>query len=272
MVVMDESTLELLSRAVDEDLDQEEASFLERRLEREPELSEQLASLHASREAVARLAATMEPPASLDRMLVPLRRSSPPERPLPRWWLAVAAAVVVVGFGVAYQLGREHTTTTPSLQALRDAAKTPVPERPEYFQLRPLPTSSIPEDERPVGARERLLATPDRMPDTGPGEPLVVVGPLPWASPPAGRLTVATGRTVLVAAVPHAAACGPAPLEIELAVVNGVVVTARVVGSLPDDDAAACAAALVGATVDGFADGTHHGQLQLDPAGVVPGR
>jgi len=272
MVVMDEPTLELLSRAVDEDLDHEEASRLERRLEREPELAEQLASLRASREAVGRLADAMEPPADLDRLLVPLRRSSPPESPLPRWWLAVAAAVVAVGLGVAYQLGREHAPPTPSLQALRDAAKTPVPERPEYFQLRPLPTSVIPEDERPVGARERLLATPDRMPDTGPGEPLVVVGPLPWASPPAGRLTVATGRTVLVAAVPHVAACGSTPLEVELAVRHGVIAAARIVGGLSEDDAAACAAALIGAVVDGFADGTYHGQMQVDPTGVAPGR
>lgn len=268
MVMMDEPTLELLSRAVDEDLDHDEASRLERRLEREPELAGQLASLRASRDAVGRLADAMAPPADLDRMLVPLRRSSPPERPLPRWSLAVAAAVVAVGLGVAYHLGRGHAPPTPSLQALRNAAKTPVPERPEYFQLRPLPTSTVPEDERPVGARERLLATPDRMPDTGPGEPLVVVGPLPWASPPAGRLTVATGRTVLVAAVPHVAACGSTPLEVELTVVDGVVASARIVGGLSDDDAAACAAALLGATVDGFADGTYRGQLQVDPADV----
>lgn len=272
MVMMDDSSLELLSRAVDEDLDNEEASRLERRLEQEPELAEQLASLRASRDAVGRLAATLEPPAVLDRMLVPLRRSSPPDRPLPHWWLAVAAAVVAVGLAVAYQLGREHAPPAPSLQTLRDAAKTPVPERPEYFQLRPLPTSVIPEDERPVGARERLLAAPDRMPDTGPGEPLVVVGPLPWASPPAGRLTVATGRTVLVAAVPHVASCGSEPREIELAVRGGVVVSARIVGAPPDDDHAACAAALIGATVDGFADGSYRGRLQVDPAGVAPDR
>lgn len=264
---MDETTLELLSRAVDEDLDQEEASRLERRLEREPALAEGLASLRASRDAVGRLADVMEPPPDLDRMLVPLRRSQPPEGVLPRRWLAVAAAVVGIGLAVAYQLGREHARPAPSLQALRDAAATPVPERPEYFQLRPLPTSSIPESERPLGARERLLATPDRMPDTGPGEPLVVVGPLPWASPPAGRLTVATGRTVLVAAVPHDAACGSSPVEVEFTVRAGLVATAAVVGdSLSDEDAAACATALVGATVDGFADGAYHGQLQLDPS------
>jgi len=59
---------------------------------------------------------------------------------------------------------------------------------------------------------------------------------------------------------------------VELAVRHGVIAAARIVGGLSEDDAAACAAALIGAVVDGFADGTYHGQMQVDPTGVAPGR
>ena len=264
--MMDDDTLELLSRAVDEDLDEETATRLERRLEREPALASELATFRAARAAVARLASTMEPPEDLDRTLVPLRRSSPPERRPSRVWMAAAAAVVAIGLGAAYQLGRQQSQPSPSLQALRDVAKTPVPERPQYYQLRPLPTSTVSESERPVGVGERLLATPDRMPDSGPGDPLVVLGPLPWASPPSGRLTVATDRTVMVAAVPYAAACGSAAVRADVSVEDGVIVGAQVHGGdLGDDDAATCAAALIGATVEGFADGVHRGRLNHDP-------
>lgn len=187
--MIDETTQELLSRALDDDLGPQELERLEARLAREPELSERLVALRRLRAEVARLAASESPPATLDRLVEPLRRSRAPRRQVrPVFgWLAAAASIVVVA---TLSLEVARRSAAPSAVALRAepaAAKAdtpaPSPGSSRYFQLAPLPQPADPEAV-PQGAAERLLREGPRAPAADPPPALEVVGPL--EAPPPG--------------------------------------------------------------------------------------
>jgi hypothetical protein len=175
---MDDSLIELLSRYLDDDLSAAEADSLEERLRTDPELAAELAALEDLRTAVQRLADREEPPDGLDSLVEHLRRAAPVRPGLSPWvrWLG-AAATLMLGLAVILEVNRRHPAPSfdqPTLPNVRERAPQPT----ERFSLAPLPTSSIPEEERPLGASDRLLASPvaevefDELPS------LEVIGPL----------------------------------------------------------------------------------------------
>ena len=174
----DEDTNELLSRYLDGDLDSDEAGQIESRLASEPALRNELETMRQIRSSVAILAAAETVPPELDAVIDPLLRGKPEPVVMRPWarWLATAA-VVVLGVTVIIEVQRRNPR--PNLEPL---AKTSDDSRQaasaERFTLAPLPTSSIPPDEQPVGASDRLLASP--VPDVEVDAPpaLEVVGPL----------------------------------------------------------------------------------------------
>ncbi len=188
--MIDETTRELLSRALDDDLEPEARSAFEARLAAEPELRDRLERLRELRGAVARLAESEQPPHTLDALVEPLRRGRPPRRAVrPAFaWLAAAASVVL-----AATLGLELARTNPSPapappvgeQKVGRAAPAATPGARGVFRLSPLPQPRDPESV-PQGAAERLLREGPAEPRIEPPEPLEVVGPLD-APPPASR-------------------------------------------------------------------------------------
>jgi hypothetical protein len=175
---MDETLRELVSRYSDEDLDDEEAARLEERARTDAELAAEIRTESQLREAVAALAAGMEPPEALDRVMEPLRQSAPVPaqrvRPVYRW-LGVAAAMVL-GVTVAMEMARRNPA--PSLSRPSPQRDRPVAEREEIFELAPLPTAN-PDDNRPLGAVDRLLEEVPPQPLAPEPAPLEVMGPLP---------------------------------------------------------------------------------------------
>ena len=174
---MDDALRELVSRAVDDDLDAAEAARLAARAADDPELAAELARARELREAVARLAGSMAPPPALDAVVEPLRRSPPTDPPRVRpavRWLGLAAAIVL-GATVALEVARRNPAPTtepqrpPRVRAVDDEA---------IFELAPLPTAD-PDEARPFGAAERLLAQEPPEPRAPEPEPLDVIGPLP---------------------------------------------------------------------------------------------
>jgi len=159
---MDEATLILLSRHVDGDLSPDEAARLEERLSREPELREELARLGEVRAWLGELGSSEEPPKELDALVAPLRLARAP-RPLVRpayRWLA-AAACVVIGVAVGVEVAQRRPPQVPAA-AGREASSRPQVSKSlarEPFQLQALPTAP-PDEDRPLGAAERLLASP----------------------------------------------------------------------------------------------------------------
>jgi hypothetical protein len=175
--VTDDRTLELLSRFIDGELDAAQRGELERRIAVEPALASELESMQRMRGAVSRLAEGMQPPEDLDVLMRPLRGSVPPRAERGRrglGWLAAAAAGVIA-FALGWELARREPQ--PDMVAWRQAAATPAEER-EPFKLQPLPTSSVPEEERALGAADRLLATPLPSPPIEEPAALEIIGPL----------------------------------------------------------------------------------------------
>jgi len=175
--VIDEKLRELVSRHLDGDLDEAEAARLEERARTDAELASEIDSGHQLREAVAALAERMEPPATLDKVMDPLRRnvpvSSPRVRPAYRW--LGAAAAVVLGVTVAMEMARrnpEPTLNRPSTQRERLAQ-----EREEIFALAPLPTAN-PNERHFLGATDRLLDEDPVLPAAPEPAPFEVMGPL----------------------------------------------------------------------------------------------
>ena len=175
--MIDETLRELVSRHLDGDLDEAEAARLEERERTDAELAAEIDSGHQLREAVATLAARMEPPATLDQVMDPLRRSVPVSaqrvRPAYRW--LGAAAAVVLGVTVAVEMARrnpEPTLNRPSSQREHSAQ-----EREEIFELAPLPTAN-PNERRPLGATDRLLEEDPVLPAAPEPAPFEVIGPL----------------------------------------------------------------------------------------------
>lgn len=186
---MDETLSELVSRYLDGDLDEAETARLEERARTDAELAAEIDSGHRLREAVAGLADRMTVPATLDKVMEPLRRSEsvPAQRVRPAYrWLGAAAAIVL-GITVAMEVAQrnpEPSLSRPSAQRTR-----PVNEREEIFKLAPLPTAN-PNETRPLGATDRLLEEEPVQPAPPEPQPLEVIGPLP-----AGEPMVDTGKS-----------------------------------------------------------------------------
>lgn len=184
---MDERRNELLSRYLDGDLTAAELADVERAVESDPALRAELQAAQRLRRAVREISAGMEPPAELDLVMEPLRRGTPaperPVRPVYRW--LGAAAAVVLGVTVTLEMVRRNpspTTVEPTRTVTANG------DDREIFELAPLP-SAVPDDNRPIGATDRLLEEDPPAPAAPEPPALEVVGPLTTdeASVAAGR-------------------------------------------------------------------------------------
>ena len=175
---MDDARTELLSRYMDGDLEPSEATAVEERLKNDSGFAAELRDLETVRESLAALAERDRPPAELDAMMEPLCRSAPLRprvRPSVRW--LGAAAALVLGFTVVMEVRRQHPA--PAIEPRSQEATRARPAEPsERFSLAPLPTSSVSEEEQPLGAVDRLLASPLPEPILEELPALDVLGPL----------------------------------------------------------------------------------------------
>lgn len=175
---MDETIGEILSRHLDGDLDADEELELSTRLAAEPALFEELEALRRIRRSVAALASSEEVPPELDLLVDPLLRGKPEPVVLRPWarWLATAAAIVL-GATVIIEVNRRNPG--PSTESLAKLRMEGYPAEPtERFALAPLPTSSLPPERQPLGASDRLLASPEPDIELDDPLPLEVLGPL----------------------------------------------------------------------------------------------
>lgn len=174
---MDEKIIEQLSRHLDGDLSLDEERDLEARLESNPGVRARLESMRQVRRSVAALAASESAPEELDAVVEPLLHGKVEPLHARPWakWLATAA-VVVIGFTVIIEINRRNPG--PDISAISRVAEETRPQSEERFTLAPLPTSSVPDEQQPLGASDRLLASP--IPDVELEEPraLEVLGPL----------------------------------------------------------------------------------------------
>ena len=175
---MDETNGVALSRHLDGDLDADQELELAARLEAEPALAAELEAMHRIRRSVAALAASERVPPELDSLVEPLllgRTSPAAVRPWVRW-LATAAAVIL-GATVIMEVNRRNPgPSMKSLARLRTEGSRAEPT--ERFTLAPLPTSSLPPEQQPLGAADRLLARPAPDIEIDNPAPLEVLGPL----------------------------------------------------------------------------------------------
>ena len=177
---MDEATSELLSRLLDGDLEAADRARLEARLDKEPKLRAELEAMKRLQAATRAVAQRMDPPETLDAMMKPLRTGAPhaPRRVRPAVrWIGMAAGLalaVTVAMEVARRTPDPMETTRPGREATTEA-----PEKTEIYQLKPLPTSSVPPEEKLIGVSERLLASPPADPELDEPEALYVQRPLP---------------------------------------------------------------------------------------------
>jgi hypothetical protein len=175
---MGDDRLETLSRYLDGDLGAAEAARLEEQLEADGALAAELEALVAIQHGVRSIAERETPPEELDRVVEPLRLGRPAPVSVRPWvrWLATAAAVVL-GASVILEVSRtrldEISTPAPAQRSRvsEEAASEP-------FALAPLPTSPVPPEERPVGAADRILASPVPQVDVDEPPALEVLGPL----------------------------------------------------------------------------------------------
>lgn len=175
---MDETTVEILSRHLDGDLNADEEIELSARLDTEPALAEELETMRRIRRSVAALASGEQVPAELDSLVDPLRRGRPAPPVFHSWarWMATAAAVVL-GATVIIEVNRRNPG--PGIESMAKLRKVGPPAEPtERFTLAPLPTSSIPVEQQPLGASDRLLASPAPGIELDAPVPLEVLGPL----------------------------------------------------------------------------------------------
>jgi len=174
----DETIAEILSRHLDGDLDTNEELELSARLEAEPALKEELEAMGRIRRSVAALAASEQVPHELDSLVDPLLRGKPEPVVLRPWarWLATAAAVLL-GVTVVIEVNRRNPG--PSIESMAKLRNQGHPAEPtERFALAPLPTSSLPPEQQPLGAADRLLASPAQDVELDDPAPLEVLGPL----------------------------------------------------------------------------------------------
>lgn len=179
MVVKDRLT-ESLSRLIDGDLDSTEAAELASLLESDRSLRRELDGLARVRASLHTLANREQPPGRLDALVDPLLRGKP-ETTFTRPWVRWAAAAAVVVLGVTVILEVQQRQPDPALlgwqeRALEEAAAKPA----DPFALAPLPTSSVPVAEQPLGATDRLVSAPEPEVDPAldPSPALEVMGPL----------------------------------------------------------------------------------------------
>jgi hypothetical protein len=178
---MDEATAEQLSRYLDDDLSHAEVRELEARLTADPALAAELDALKALKRSVAAVADEMEPPAALDDLMEPLRSGAPHghRRIHPVVRVVGIAAGLALAATVVLEVARRGPDETSILtDAPPEAASAPSADETRVFQLGPLPTSTVPEDDQPVGATDRLLASPPTEPKLDEPVPLEVRGPL----------------------------------------------------------------------------------------------
>lgn len=175
---MDDASTESLSRYLDGDLTPSEARAVEERLKNDSELAAELRDIENVQVSLAALAQRDQPPAALDAMMEPLCRSAPLRpgvRPVVRW-LGIAAALVL-GLSVVMEVRRQYPAPTNDPRSRRVAQTLPT-ESGERFSLAPLPTSSVSEEDRPLGAVDRLLASPLPEPILEEPPAFEVLGPL----------------------------------------------------------------------------------------------
>ncbi len=160
MVVEDPGT-ERLSRFIDGDLDEAETGELTAILETDRGLRRELEGLNRVRSSLLSLADRERPPKRLDALVDPLLRGKP-EPPFARPWVRRLAAAAVVVLGVSVIIGVQRRQPDQAVHNWQERAREGVAVEPsERFSLAPLPTSSVPADERPLGAADRLVAAPD---------------------------------------------------------------------------------------------------------------
>lgn len=177
---MDEATSELLSRLLDGDLETADRARLEERLHKEPKLRAELEAMKRLQAATRAVAQRMDPPGSLDAMMKPLRTGAPhaPRRMRPAVrWIGMAAGLALA-VTVAMEVARRAPDPMETPRSRREATAD-APEETEIYQLKPLPTSSVPPEEELIGVSERLLASPPAEPELDEPEALYVQGPLP---------------------------------------------------------------------------------------------
>jgi hypothetical protein len=176
--MMDEATREILSRHLDGDLHADEEVELSVRLAADFALAGELETMRRIRRSVAVLASSEQVPAQLDSLVDPLLRGRPEPIALRTWsrWLATAAAVIL-GATVIIEVNRRNPG--PSLESMAKLRNEGHPAEPtERFTLAPLPTSSLPPEQQPLGASDRLLASPAPDIELDDPVPLEILGPL----------------------------------------------------------------------------------------------
>ncbi len=175
---MKDEHIEELSRFLDGDLPPAEERDLRARLEADPALASDLASLSEVRQSLAVLATREKAPVDLDSLVEPLLRGRPDAIVVRPWvrWLA-AAAILVVGLTVVTRIYTGHPVSGVDDKLARRSLPRTVDET-ERFALAPLPTHSVPPEKRLIGVGEVLLASPipDVELDNSPA--LDVLGPL----------------------------------------------------------------------------------------------
>jgi len=173
---MDDHLTERLSRYLDDDLTDTERTEFDRLLKTDSELRSELDGARRLRQTIASIASGMEPPAELDQVMEPLRQGAPaPQRrirPVYRW--LGAAAAVVLGVTVTYEMVLRNPSPT-TVKPTRTTTATS--DDREIFELAPLPTA-VPNDNRPIGATDRLLEEQPPPPAAPEPSALEVVGPL----------------------------------------------------------------------------------------------
>jgi hypothetical protein len=263
---MDETTRELLSRHLDEDLDAEEEHAIEARLEDDPGLRNELMHLATARDAVRATAASERAPDALDRVLDPVRRGAPgAARPVTwRWMAAAAAAVLVASVGLEMARRRPRPAEVSTTVERRVAA---APTARGYYQLQPLPRFVDGTGEERLGAADRLVATPPTSPDLPQPEPLEVMGPLAAAPPgekPDGEveLEVRVGPDVVKATCRGRldVAAGWVEVVVRQARVTEVHLASRD-GAVTAGDLQEVRSALVGCRLEGVRDGRYRARL-----------
>ena len=175
---MDETIVEILSRHLDGDLNADEELELLAKLEGEPALVKELETMRRIRRSVAALASSEQVPAKLDSLVDPLLRGKPEPIASRSWarWLATAAAVI---FGATVIIEINRRNPGPSIESLAKLRKERHSAEPaERFTLAPLPTSPLPPEQQPLGASDRLLASPAPDIELEDPVPLEVLGPL----------------------------------------------------------------------------------------------
>lgn len=183
MVVKDPGT-EILSRMIDDDLKRQETEELTAILATDRSLRRELEGLNRVRSSLASLAARERPPERLDALVDPLLRGRP-DPAFARPWVRRLAAAAVVVLGVSVIIGVQRRQPDPVVHNWQERAQEGAAAEPtERFSLAPLPTNSVPADQRPLGAADRLLAAPEPEVDAvlTAAPALEVMGPLDTAT------------------------------------------------------------------------------------------